>query len=256
MTTPTRFPGGFTQAATFQALRNMGSEDPFYYHQFADDFDGNNANAYTETITTAGTIANTPADGGALLFTTNATTPLATDIAAIQLKAASFTYTQGKKLFYYTRVASGGVANPAWLVGMIQTTATPFTVVNGIYFSKATGSTTINLITVVASVATTTPLTTLSTAFGTASAGASLDLSFEVSANGDVVVSAGINVSLTGAVLQSGTGANTPAFLCLTQCITGLTLPTAILNPTIALQSGTAASQTLQADFMLAAKER
>lgn len=251
MTTPNRFTSGFTQDAVWQPLGHMGAPDPFFYHQFSDDFNGYDTTQFTQTLTSAGTIANAAANGGALLFTTNATTPLATDIAAIQGKAAGFQNTAGKKTFFLTRVRLGNITNPAFVLGLIQTTATPFTVTDGVYFSKATGSTTINLVSVVGSVATTTPLVFPTSFFAAAT---DIDLAFEITAGGDVLVSVGNG--LIGYIPQSGTGAQTPPTRAPIQRVTGLTLTTAVLNVTLAVQSGTAASQTMQSDFVLAAQER
>ena len=150
-----------------------------------------------------------------------------------------------------TRIRLGNITNPAFVLGLIQTTATPFTVTDGIYFSKATGSTTINLVSVIGSVATTTPLVFPASFFAAAT---DIDLVFEITSGGDVVVSVGNG--LVGYVPQSGTGAQTPPTRAPIQRVIGLALTTAVLNPTLAVQSGTAASQTMQSDFMLAAQER
>ena len=251
MPTPNRFTSGFTQDAPWQPLGRMGVPNPFFYHQFFDDFNGFDTSQFNSTLTSAGTVANTAANGGALLFTTNATTPLATDIASIQGKAAGFQNVPGKKTFFMTRIRLGNITNPAFVLGLIQTTATPFTVTDGIYFSKATGSTTINLVSVIGSVATTTPLVFPASFFAAAT---DIDLVFEITSGGDVVVSVGNG--LVGYVPQSGTGAQTPPTRAPIQRVIGLALTTAVLNPTLAVQSGTAASQTMQSDFMLAAQER
>lgn len=251
MTTPNRFTSGFVQDAPWQPLAHIGIPNPFFYHQFFDDFNGFDTTQFNSTITSAGTVANAAANGGALLFTTNAGTPLATDIASIQGKAAGFQNVAGKKTVFFTRIRLGNITNPAFVLGLIQTTATPFTVTDGVYFSKATGSTTINLVSVIGSVATTTPLVFPASFFAAAT---DIDLAFEITSSGDVLVSVGNG--LVGYVPQSGTGAQTPPTRAPIQRVTGLTLTTAVLNPTLAIQSGTAASQTMQSDFVLAAQER
>lgn len=256
MVTPVRYTSGITQDAPWQPLARMGTLNPFFYHLYEDDFDGYNTTNYTATTTGNGTIANAAADGGALLFTTNSSTPASTDIASLQLKAANFQIVPGKKLFFGTRIVLANQSNPAWNVGLMNTTVTPFAATDGVYFSKAANSTTVNLVSVVGSTATSTVLTTLSAQYAAASTGTFIDLFFEITSKDSVLVSAGVGVSLVGYTPQSGIGANTPATLSPQARISGLTLTTALLNPTLAIQSGAAASITMQSDFLLAAKER
>lgn len=250
MVTPVRYTSGFTQDAPWQPLGRMGAPNPFFYHQAFDDFNSLDTTMYTTTATTAGTVALAAVDGGAILFTTNASTPLATDIASVQLKAACFQNVAPKKMFFFTRIRLGNITNPAFVAGLMNTTVTPFAATDGIYFSKATASTTINLVTVVGSVATTTPIVFPAAFFANAT---DIDLGFEVTSGGDIVISVGNG--LVGYLPQSGTGASSNTRSPI-QRVSGATITTVVLNPTLAIQSGTAASQTLQADFILAARER
>ncbi len=83
-----------------------------------------------------------------------------------------------------------------------------------------------------------------------------IDLSFEVTSQGQIL--AGVGANGAGRVPQSGTGANTPARLVPnTRLIpTSFPLTPVLLNPTVGLFTGTAAAQTFQVDYIMAAQER
>ena len=172
MATPGHAIGGISTDAPFQALADFGLPNPFLYHYWEDDFDDFKAAAATYVVTANanGTIASTPLDGGAVLFTTNSSTPLVTDIASIQLPSASYRVAPGFKSFYMTRIALADVTNPAFVAGLIQKTTTPFTVTDGIWFSKASGSTVLNLNVANASSTVTTAVPTAANAFTSANA--------------------------------------------------------------------------------------
>ncbi|MGH9439934.1 MAG: hypothetical protein ACRD22_19155, partial [Terriglobia bacterium] len=114
---------------------NYGFRNPFFYHEWEDDFDGVNA-IYTQTKTT-GTIAALAGDGGQVKFTTAAT---ASDLTSIQLPAASFSFTAGKKSFFLCRLQVDDATSAEFNVGLMETTATPFAPTDGLYFKKAAGA--------------------------------------------------------------------------------------------------------------------
>ena len=261
--TPVRYPSGVTTDFPWGPLANCGSGNPFFYHVYSDDFDQDIVESgYTKTTTGNGTIALTPGDGGLALFTTNSSTPASTDICSIQLTAAGFSLTAGKKQFYLTRLELSSATNAAFLAGMIQTTATPFTVTDGIYFLKATGSLA-NLVLNTAIGSVITSLVIPVNAYTLANA-SFIDLGFYVDRNQTLYAFVGF--PLVGYLPAQGTGAATPAIagavaaatVLGTVYATGINwTPTAVnLNPTLAIQSGTAASSTMTADFQMASKER
>jgi hypothetical protein len=245
--------------------------NPFFYHQFFDDFDANlTTGIWTQTKTGNGTSAHNAADGGTALLTTNSSTPATSDIVSLQLPAASFTFTAGKKSFFLTRLQLSSATNAAFIAGLIQTTTTPFTVTDGLYFYKATGAlNNLQLISVVGSTATT---LTIPTSAYTLANSTYIDLGWFVDRNQQVW--AFVGSSLVGYVPQSGTGSVNSAGVSIlpppgavatmgvsaTQTLyptsTIWTPTTANLNLTIAIQSGTAASSTLTTDFIMASKER
>lgn len=248
MATPMRIPAGFTQDMIFQPLGLVGFPDPFFYALYQDDFLHYNNGDYTRTLTGNGTIAQTAADGGAILFTTNSSTPAGTDIASQQLATAGFQLSTSKKWTFLTRIQVADITNPAIVAGLIQTTTTPFTVTDGIYFSKASGSTTftINLVSgsTVQATATLTNFPMVANTY--------IDLGFTYDGKSDVLVFAGSG--LAGSVPSQNTEPLGP--MARLSGVGALTLTSAILNPTLAVQSGTATSKTMQSDFALAAKER
>jgi hypothetical protein len=255
---PTRFTNGITQAQSYQPLGQIGVPDPFFYCYYEDDFVPYNSALYTATAG-GGSIAQesggTANVGGRVLLTSGTTAGTAT---SLQTTAASFQYTAGKKLFYLARIQVATIANTSFIVGLIDTTATPGTVTDGIWFTYTDGATAIVL-----------NVTTGSTSIGTLSIpippvnATDIDLGFYVDRKGNIVAFVGnalegnkVNqYSYTGLgpvgklyAQTNSVGNNTPA---LTGSIT-----TALLNPTIAVVPSTTTPVTLQCDFQTAGFER
>lgn len=249
MPTPVRYTSGISTDPKWGPLADFGQPNPLTYHSFVDDFDYATGitGYYTATKTGNGTIAQTAGDGGLALFTTNSSTPAAGDVCSLQLPVASFKPATTKKLFFLTRLQLSSAANNGLLCGFIQTTVTPFTVVDGLYFLKATGSAS-NLIlrSTVASVNTD---LTIPTAAYTLADATYIDLGFYYDGRG--TVSAFVGSSLVSSPPQAQLYAARSPMAAFSP-----TLTTANLNLTLALQSGTASSKTMTADFLLAAKER
>ncbi len=245
MGNPVRLTAGFTQDATYQPLGQIGVPNPFFYAYYEDDFLPYNASLYTVTAA-SGSVAATAAggSGGRILFTTGAT---ATNFAAIQLPVADFAYTATKKLAFLCRIQAADVSLPVINAGLIQTTATPYTVTDGIYFTKAAGSTNIvvNVVTGSAVIGTTTLTGLLTNA-------TDIDLGFTVDRLGNILIYAGN--SLIGQKRQNVTALG-PAGKILASSLTGA-MTSVLLNPTLAIQTSTTAAKTLYADFLYAAQER
>ena len=245
MGNPVRFTSGFTQDAPFQPLSQVGAPNPFFYATFHDDFIDYNVGDYTVTAA-GGSVAGTEADGngGRILFTTGAT---ATNFAAVQLKVASFQYVATKKLAFLCRIQAADVSLPVINAGLIQTTATPYTVTDGIYFTKAAGSTNI-----VVNVVTGSTVIGTATLTGLLTNATDIDLGFTVDRLGNILIYAGNN--LIGQQRQDVATLG-PAAKIYASALTGA-MTTALLNPTLAIQTSTAAAKTLYADFLYAAMER
>jgi len=255
---PMRNPAGFSTDMPGGPTANMGLPNPAFYHTVFSDFDDDLtvSGVWTKTATGNGTIAHAAGDGGLALFTTNSSTPAGTDIASIQKPAAGFTFpltsnaTQGKKMFFVARLLLPEYVNTAFEVGLIQTTTTPFTVTDGLYFYKASGSSA-NLIlrSMIGSVATDLAIPT--TAYALVGAQA-IDLGWYINRSGTVM--AFIGTQLVGWVLESQGGGLVGQRGPVASFSPSLS--TANLNPTLAFQSGTASTKTGNVDFALWAKER
>lgn len=270
-TTPTRIKSGYTPEQAFQAWADCGAGDPFFYHMDWDDFDESLAVTGMYTVTAAsGSAALTAGDGGLGLLTTGATS---TNFAELQRPIAAWTVPQGtlagKKMFYGVRLQLSDVTNSALIAGLIDTTTTPFSAItDGIWFSKASGGTQLEIN--VAKSSTTKSFNVATNTYALANA-TNIDLAWYVDKYGNVQYSVGS--SLFGYFPQSGTSASTPAgsypnlpVLCPTGKLysgnqpftvaSGYTLPTANLALTLAVQTGAAAAKTLTVDFHGVMKER
>lgn len=254
--TPTRLPAGSSTDQPYGPLADSGMCNPFFYHQFYDDFDAllGATGIWTVSKTSTGTAAHTPGDGGLALLTTAAAN---NDAVSLQLPAASFVLPQGagagKKSFFLVRLQLSDVTASAFVAGLVNTTATPFTggsITDGLYFQKSSGGTVLNLISVIGSVVTTTALPTAAYSLVNAT---NIDLGYYVDRQGTVQIFTAPN--MVGYVPQSGTGSVAPV-RGVVQRVSGLSLTTANLNVTLGVQAGAVAVKTLTSDFILAQKER
>lgn len=250
--TPTRGPEGFTTDWPWGPMADSGFGNPAYYHQYFDDFDNALGVAGLYTLAGTGTVAHTAGDGGLALFST---TGVSSAFESMQLPAADFTLPQGavagKKMFYLTRLQLSDVTNSAFIAGVCDITATPFTsITDGVWFSKASGGTVLNINSAIGGVTTTTAIPT--SAYTLVNA-ANIDLAWYIDWYGNL--NAFVNSNMVGYVPESGTGSSTPSRgRCLQ--VSGLSLSTANLSPTLSLQTGAAAIKTMTVDFQLTQKER
>ena len=245
---PMRVTAGYTQDMSFQPLGMVGQPDPIFYSTFVDDFMAYEAGDYTVTANTNGTVAAVAGDGGQIIFTTNSSTPLAADIAALQTPVANVTLSQTNKIAFGCRLQVSSASNAAFNVGLIQTTTTPFTVTDGVYFGKATGSTAISLYVVSGS---SVQASTSLSGIVTPADATFLDLAYTFNGRGEILVYAGTD--LYGQKQNQDTATLGPVARI---DVSALTLTTAVLAPSLALKSGTASSKTMTVDFFYAMKER
>lgn len=251
---PARLPAGSTTDFPYGPLGQSGMGNPAFYHQFFDDFDNQlgATGLYTVSAGGAGTVAHAAGDGGLALFTTAGASG---NFESIQLPAASFVLPQGagagKKMFYLTRLQLSDVVNSAFLAGVVNISATPFAgLTDGIYFTKASGGTVLNIVSAIASVLTTTPIPL---AAYNLTNGVNIDLGWGIDRSGNLNVFCSPN--MVGFVPQSGTGATVPTRGRVLQ-VQGLSLSTANLSPILGVQTGATAVKTMTADFHLVQKER
>lgn len=223
--TTTNLPGGVTNAVIGSVMQNYGALDPSIWHTYFNDFDVYTAGDWTNTAT--GVVTNSiVAGGGGLLSMLNSASN--SDLNSLQLKAATFAITAGQQAWFKCRLKTSSATNAALIVGLIQTTTTPLTVTDGVYFSKAAASTQL------------TCKTAKSSAISTVNAATMADdtyLNMGWHYNGDAAINVFINNVKVGS-------------LAITN------LPTANLNLTIAEGNGTAAAITTTVDYIFASNER
>lgn len=259
MPTPSRFPNGISNAAPWQMFAGMGVENPFFYHQFADDFDTPILSTGWVVTASTGTAAVAVGDGGVVVETTTAA---AANFVSIQRPFASFEPVAGKKLYFVARIALSDVVNGAFVAGLFpQASATPFTApANGVWISKA--ASTSQIVLNVANASTTTsvnfPLGAL-----TLTNAVSFDVGFEVTSGAGSgagpTIKGSIAPSLVSFIPQSGTGtANSnnraPTIVSTAPLLT--TLQATVLAPLVAVQTGNSSILTLTSDFVGAFRER
>jgi hypothetical protein len=253
-----RITAGFTQDADFQPLGLIGTPDPFFYATFADDFMPYDANNYTVTVTGNGTVAGTTGgNGGRITLTTDSTTATAAAIAEIQLPTANVVMSATKKTAFLARLQSAQATIPAQQLGLMQETATPATITNGMVafrahaatgwtFAVYVSSTNVGSVVVTDTVSGWTANTDMDIAMvynGKSASGSG-------NAVGDVLVYMG--AGLVGQQLNQNTANLGP----ITR-FTPTAIPTVAISLTAAIQSGTTTNSTTAIyDFIYAAQER
>lgn len=223
---PQRLTAGFTSDPPYGPLAESGFSNPFFYHQFADDFD-NALGATTNGLYTysgGGTVAHTSGDGGLALFTT---LTAVNSFEVIQLPVGDFTLpptganppttsASAKKLFYLTRLQlNTNVTTESFIAGLCIITATPYTtgvqsITDGLFFYKPPGGTVLEVINIAS--AGNDPAGTgftntfvIPTAAYSLVAGTPIDLAYYVDKYQNIRIYVG--AQLVGWIPQSGTGA-------------------------------------------------
>ncbi len=264
MPTPSRFPNGISNAAPWQMFAGMGVENPFFYHQFYDDFDTVPSTTIGWTSSGTGSAPAGGTDGGSVVLTTAAT---ASAFESIQRTEASFQPVSGKKLYFVARITLSDIVNAAFTAGLYPTgSTTPFAAApaNGIWISKASSSSTINLNVANNSVTTTTAFPAGAI---TLANGVSFDVGFEVTGNSSSstgpstgpTIRGSLGPNLVGYVPQSGNGSanstnRAPNIVSTAPLLT--TLQATVLAPLLGVQTGNSSILTAAVDFVGAFRER
>ncbi len=142
--TVTRFPGGITNNAESDIFADMVQSDPTKYHEYWNDFDTYTAGDWVVTETNAGaTQALAAGDGGWLLLTNSAAND---DLVALQKTPAAFSFTAGKKAFFKARLKVSDATKSDFVVGLQVVDITPLDVTDWVYFLKADGAATVDVI--------------------------------------------------------------------------------------------------------------
>jgi hypothetical protein len=259
MPTPSRFPNGISNAAPWQLFAGMGVENPFFYHQYYDDFDVPIASTGWTVTASTGTAAEANGDGGIVVLSTTAA---AANFASIQRPTSSFQPVAGKKLYFVARIQLSDVVNGAFVAGLMPAgSVTPFTApANGIWISKGASTSQIVLNVANNSVVTSTniPLGAITLANGVA-----FDVGFDVtsgSGNGTgPTIRGAVAPTLVSYVPQSGNGSanstnRSPNVVSAAPLLT--TLQATVLAPILAVQTGNSSVLSLTSDFVGAFRER
>lgn len=162
----TNFLGGVTQDAESATLATLPFPDPTACHTWFDDFDDYVAAEWTITEVGSGTRAVADADGGVLVITNAAAD---NDHNYLQWSGATnastvetWTFTAGKKSWFKSRLKISDATESDMFMGLYVTDTDPIGgIADGVYFHKADGSATCNLVVVGSSTATTTAAATM-----------------------------------------------------------------------------------------------
>lgn len=222
----TNFPDGVTNAQLPSALQSFIAPDPTLVHQYFNDFDVYTSGDWTNTATGSVTNAIAAGDGGILSMGNSASSA---DLDSLQLKAATFQFTANKQAWIKARFNLSNATNANLILGLIQTTTTPLTVTDGLYFSKLAASTT---------------LTAKAAKSSTASS---------------VNVGTLANTTYVTVGLHYDGGDNVFVYLNDTRVaiLPTTNLPTGVnLNLTMAISNGTAAAITALIDYVMVATQR
>lgn len=238
MKVATHHPNGISNANTGSTFNQIGMLDPSKYIVYHDDFASHSdiilSTPTSHTVTTTGTgtraFVQSPTDGaGGYIVLTNSSAN--GDTISIQHKSESFLYTANKDLAIKVKFKVSSATNAAFTIGLHQTSATPLSVANRIAFDKAAASTTCTCNLVAGGTATAVGTTTL--------------------ADSTIVV-LGLRylprLNKVEFLVNDAVVANT---LILSNLSTSQTL-----TPTITIQNGTAAAQSMTLDYITCIQER
>jgi len=227
----TRFPNGVTNVAENDLFCDLAMPDPTQFHTYFNDFDTYAAGDWTVTeSTTTITQALTDGDGGLLLLSNTAADD---DLCARQKVGESFLLESGKKTFFKARFKVSDATESDLVMGLQVTDTTPLDVTDGIYFIKADGSASVDLVC----------RKNATTGSNVASAVVTLtDDTFVTLGwyyDGQDKLTYSVNGTVTGSLDASS------AYL-----------PDTDLTVSFAIQNGAAAAKTMTVDYVFAAKQR
>lgn len=224
----TRFPNGVTNVGENSPFADLAMPAPTQFHNYMEDFDYYTAGDWTVTETdAAATQALTDGDGGLLLITNSAADD---DLVSLQKKGESFLFVAGKKLFYEARLKVSDATQSDVVIGLQITDTTPLDVTDGVFFIKADGAATVNLLVEKNNTATT------ASSIATMADDTFIRLGFYY--NGSDAVQYFVNGDLGGSMAVT----NLP--------------DDEVLTVTIAIQNGEAVAKTMTVDYVFVAKER
>jgi len=142
--TVTRYPYGVSNVGQDTIFADLTKPDVTGFHEYWNDFDNYTAGDWVVTETQAGaTQALTAGDGGLLLITNSAADD---DIVVLQKTPAAFSFTAGKKAFFKCRFKVSDATQSDVVFGLQVVDTTPLDATDGIYFIKADGAATVDVV--------------------------------------------------------------------------------------------------------------
>ena len=143
MATPTRYTSGVTTAKPTETLAQFILPDMTKAHVYFNDFDTYTAADWTVTEVGVATQALADGDGGLLLVTNAA----ADDDSSFNQKVGeSFLMETGKKAWFKAKFQVNDATQSDVVIGLQITDTTPLDVTDGIFFLKADGAATVDLL--------------------------------------------------------------------------------------------------------------
>lgn len=227
---PTNLQYGISTVPRQQPLGNYPLPDPFHTssadgidsHSYVQDFNTLAGTDFALTGTGTPTFALGSGVGGVAVLTTTATSG---DSALATKNGNAFSFTAGQKAWGLFRFMLADATTPSFLVGLVNAASQT----DGLYFVKAAGSTTVSLVSMVGSAA-----TTLVANVTTAANSVFLDLGWYYDQHGDLIVySSDVVVAR----------------------VTAAALTSAILTVGMQIVNGGAAAKSMTLDYVFAADE-
>ena len=223
----TRFPNGLTTTTKDSPLGEFILPDMTKAHVYWEDFDYYTAADWTVTETGVATQVLTDADGGRLLITNAA----ADDDANFNQKVGeSYLFETGKKLWFDCLFQVSDATQSDIVIGLQITDTTPLDVTDGVFFLKADGAATIDLLVEKDNTATTT------SSVATLVDATDIRLSYFWDGVDKITVYA------DGIAVATSVTTNLP--------------DDEVLTVSFGIQNGEAVAKTMTLDYMMVAKER
>lgn len=142
--TNTRFPNGVTNVSDNDIFEALAQPDPTKFIQYYDDFYSFHVAEWTITETnSAATEALAAGVSGWLLITNTAAD---NDLVALQRTYSLLSFTAGKKAFFKARFKVSDATQSDLVMGLQVIDTTPLDVTDGVYFLKADGAATVDII--------------------------------------------------------------------------------------------------------------
>jgi hypothetical protein len=230
---PTHFRTGINFFPPDHPFHSMGVPlIPAHWHIDGDDFDRDEtgiATSYTETAVGAGTSVLTPGKGGLLLLTNAAADD---NSLFLQRPTANFLLDSAKDAFWTSRFQISDAVQSDLIMGLQADDTTPLDVTDGIFFIKADGSASVDL------VQEKTNAQTVRSGVHTVVAATMVELSWYYSAARQEILAA-VNGQVVTSLALSANFPNTVG-LC----------------PSFGIQNGEAVAKTMTIDYWFAGEQR